>query len=287
MLSKYCSIFLCDPFIAFHMNLPTYLLEGGSSGRERLRLLARTMAPLTSPFLASLNIQQGNSCVDIGCGGGDVTRQLAGIVGETGIVTGIDADADILKIAEEETMPDTTAGTITWLCADATQYTLEQPVDVSYARFVLTHIPDVENFLRHIISQTKPGGIVAVEDVWFPGHFCNPANSAFETYVQWYELAALHKRGHPRIGIQLPEMFDACGLQNISFTLVTQSFRTGDEKGLTLITLDKMKQAVLDSGAATEEEFTVVRDELRAYTFRTDTLLSMAPVMQIRGQRPL
>jgi 2-polyprenyl-3-methyl-5-hydroxy-6-metoxy-1,4-benzoquinol methylase len=55
----------------------TYVIRGGVEGRERLRVLARVMWPTTEALLARVGTPRDARCLDIGCGGGDVTVELA------------------------------------------------------------------------------------------------------------------------------------------------------------------------------------------------------------------
>ena len=50
-----------------------YIISGGLAGRERLRVLARAMYPTTAALFDRIGIEPGISCLDVGCGGGDVT----------------------------------------------------------------------------------------------------------------------------------------------------------------------------------------------------------------------
>ena len=70
-----------------------YLIRGGIAGRERLRVLARVMRPATLALLERAGVTAGLRCLDVGCGGGDVTFDLASLVGITGHVVGVDLDA--------------------------------------------------------------------------------------------------------------------------------------------------------------------------------------------------
>src|SRR5262245_46537000 len=79
-----------------------YVIRGGAAGRERLRLLARVMEPTTASLLRRVGVQAGWQCLDVGCGGGDVTFLLTGLVGPVGTVTGTDIDAAKLEIASRE-----------------------------------------------------------------------------------------------------------------------------------------------------------------------------------------
>lgn len=268
------------------MRLPTYVLEGGRSGRERLRLLAGTMRPLTLTFLDSLQLRTGLHCLDAGCGGGDVSRLLAERVGVSGSVTAIDADADILAIAESETTGDA-ASIVRFVHDDATRFVTERRFDVVYARFFLSHVPDPAATLRHLYDLLQPGGILAVEDVWFPGHFCWPPSEAFETYVEWYRRAARARGADADIGIKLPALFSGAGFTNIRHQMLVPSFRTGEEKFVTLFTLDRIRQSILVTDIADDRSYARLYDELEALTLSSDSTVSMAPVMQIQGIRPI
>ena len=65
-------------------NNEQYVIRGGSDGRERLRILARVVRPTTLSLLDRVGLEPGASCLDLGCGGGDVSFDLARLVGPTG-----------------------------------------------------------------------------------------------------------------------------------------------------------------------------------------------------------
>jgi 2-polyprenyl-3-methyl-5-hydroxy-6-metoxy-1,4-benzoquinol methylase len=76
-----------------------YVLRGGRAGAERLRLLNRVKWPTTEPLLRAAGLRAGMGCLDMGCGGGDVTLKMAAIVGVEGNVVGVDRDRAILRLA--------------------------------------------------------------------------------------------------------------------------------------------------------------------------------------------
>ena len=69
-----------------------YVIRGGQQGYERLKVLARAHWPGTSALLERVVLHPGMRCLDLGCGGGDVTLELARLIGPDGHVTGIDMD---------------------------------------------------------------------------------------------------------------------------------------------------------------------------------------------------
>ena len=78
-----------------------YLIRGGIEGRERLRSIARVMSPTTLAFLESFPLAPDARCLDVGCGGGDVTLALSRIV-PRGHVTGVDFDGSKILLAQQE-----------------------------------------------------------------------------------------------------------------------------------------------------------------------------------------
>ena len=62
------------------MAIESYVIRGGLEGRERLRVLARVMWPTTESLFARVGIAGDARCLDLGCGGGDVSAALATLV---------------------------------------------------------------------------------------------------------------------------------------------------------------------------------------------------------------
>src|SRR5262245_8384245 len=79
-----------------------YVIRGGVQGRERLRILARVLQPFTQSLLERSGLARGMSCLDAGCGGGDVTFEIARMVGPRARVVGLDADPTKIAIARGE-----------------------------------------------------------------------------------------------------------------------------------------------------------------------------------------
>ena len=65
--------------------------------RARLRLLEEYHDPLTSSQLDAIGVGEGWRCLDVGAGGGSVTRMLAERVGSAGSVLAVDLDPRLLE----------------------------------------------------------------------------------------------------------------------------------------------------------------------------------------------
>jgi ubiquinone/menaquinone biosynthesis C-methylase UbiE len=72
--------------------------EYWTSNQDRLD---RTLAPVTGPLLAFAQPRAGSTVIDVGCGCGATTIELARAVGPSGRVVGIDLSEPMLALATE------------------------------------------------------------------------------------------------------------------------------------------------------------------------------------------
>src|SRR5262245_37123592 len=154
-----------------------YLIRGGVEGRERLRILARVMRPTTLNLLDRVGIEPRTVCLDVGCGGGDVSFDLAELVGPGGRVVGWDIDETKIGLARREA-EEKGVGNVEFRLSDIGQCEAKSEFDISYTRFLLTHLRDPAGALAMIQQALHPGGIVILEDVDFTGYFCHPHSAA-------------------------------------------------------------------------------------------------------------
>src|SRR5262249_18534364 len=152
------------------MGTESYAIRGGVEGRERLRMLARVMRPFTQGLFERIGIREGMACLDAGCGGGDVTFDLARRAGPAGRVVGIDLDDVKLGLARNEAA---TLGldNVSFRQAEIGACHFDAEFDLIYSRFLLTHLPDAVGAIVSMQQWLKPGGLFLVEDIDFIGHF--------------------------------------------------------------------------------------------------------------------
>lgn len=75
--------------------------KGGDIWVERQNAMDTMLSPLGHAAMNKLNLQDGEDVLDIGCGCGHTTLDIANKVLPTGKVTGLDISAPMLKRAEE------------------------------------------------------------------------------------------------------------------------------------------------------------------------------------------
>ena len=247
-----------------------YVLRGGRAGAERLRLLNRVKWPSTEPLLAVAGLRAGMRCLDVGCGGGDVTLKMAAMVGPEGHVVGVDRDQSILQLARRE----------------AEELAEESTYDLVFARYLLSHLPRPQRAVEAMVRAARPGGRLVLEDVYFPGHYCYPPSAAFDRFVELYQAAArAQEEGDAAIGVRLLGMALEAGLEDVRVGLVVPTFREGEGKLVTRVTMEHIREAVVGAGLASDLEVDEVVDELGRLAEDDRTLMSMAPTFQVWGRK--
>lgn len=263
----------------------SYVIRGGVSGRERLRILGRVMAAPTAALLDRVGIRAGQSCIDVGCGGGDATLEIARRVTPRGTVVGMDLDEVKLQIAREEA-ERVGAANVSFHHLDFRDHSADGDYDVVYARFLLTHLTDPAAAVRSFYRYLRPGGIVAVEDIDFSGSFTSPPSPAAQRYFELY-CATVTKRGaDPNIGPRLPSLLLDAGFDDVGVAVVQPVGLTGEAKLLNPLTMQGIADAVLADGLASQPEIDQIVADLIAFAENPHTVAGLPRVVQAWGRRP-
>jgi SAM-dependent methyltransferase len=262
-----------------------YIIRGGIEGRERLRVLSRVMQPTTLQLFERAGIGEGMRCLDVGCGGGDVSFDLARLVGIKGAVLGTDIDDTKLDSARAEAR-ERGITNVEFRIADATNETNPADFDAVYARFLLTHLPDPARALSGMFFALRPGGTLIVEDIDFTGSFCYPSNAAYQAYVDLYAQSVMRRGGDPNIGPRLPGMLAAAGCQFVEMNVVQPASLTGEAKLITPLTMENIADAVIDEGLADRAQVDGVVQELYDLARDSVTVMSVPRIVQAWGLRP-
>jgi SAM-dependent methyltransferase len=263
-----------------------YVIRGGVPGRERLRLLARVFRPTTMALFERAGVVPGMACLDVGCGGGDVTLDLAAIVGEEGRVVGTDIDETKLDICRAEAKERGLAHA-QFRFANASFEAPAQPeFDIAYARFLLTHLPEPMPAVLHMKASLMPGGTVIVEDIDFSGSFCSPMHPAYQRYLDLYTSVVQRRGGDPHIGPRLPGLLAEAGFQQVEMNVVQPAGRCGEVKLVSPLTVENIADAVLAERLANQAEIESVVTDLYAIARDDTTVMSTPRVVQAWGRLP-
>lgn len=167
--------------------------------------------------------------LDVGCGPGNITTDLARIVAP-GPVTGIDAAEDVLGEARERAARDGVENVV-FLRGDV--YGLEfddATFDVVHAHQVLQHLADPVAALREMGRVCTPGGIVAVRDGDYSSFAWHPEDPQLTQWLQLYRDVAVANGGDPDAGRRLKAWARAAGIGEVVSSASVWCYSTDEER---------------------------------------------------------
>lgn len=119
------------------------------------------LAPLGRRVMAELDLAAGQQVLDIGCGTGQTTLQLAQAVGPTGRVLGVDISHPMLEVARRRAAAEGVSN-VAFLEADAQAHPLEAGAfDAIFSRFGVMFFADPTTAFANIRRALKSGGRLA------------------------------------------------------------------------------------------------------------------------------
>jgi ubiquinone/menaquinone biosynthesis C-methylase UbiE len=221
--------------------------------------------------------------LDVGCGSGDATLKMAALVGADGEVVGIDLDRSILRLARDEA--ENLGLPVTFRHLGAEELEEVAAYDFAYARYLMSHLQQPEHPFEAMVRALRPGGRLAVEDIFFPGHVCYPPNAAFDRYLELYQAAVRANSADPAIGPRLMGMALDAGLADVRVEFVVPVFRDGEGKWIASVTVEHIREAVVGAGLASNAEVDSVVADLDAFADDDRTLMSIASTFQVWGRK--
>ena len=261
-----------------------YAICGGLEGRERLRVLGRVMHASSIALFDRLELFDGLHCLDVGCGGGDATLELARRVGPEGKVVGLDIDEQKLQIAREEAQ-EQGVDNVEFRVADIRETAGASEFDVVYSRFLLTHLSDPASAVRAFWQHLRPSSMLAVEDIDFSGSFTYPESKAFLRFHELYCATVKRRGGDPNIGPRLPGLLSQCGFEDVGVAVVQPVATQGEAKLMNALTMEAIGAAVLEDGLASQAEIDELAKQLYEFAADRTTLAGTPRVVQAWGRR--
>jgi ubiquinone/menaquinone biosynthesis C-methylase UbiE len=167
----------------------------------------------TRYLLEQARIGPGMRVLDAGCGVGDVTIELAKLVGSAGAVIGVDADADALAMAEQR-LKALGLLNVTFMHAVLPDVALDEPVDAVAGRLIVVHLDDPVQTIRSLSELVRPGGVVTLQDVNNSGATSTPTIPLYRWSIALMRDALKAAGRDPDTGSALPEIFKSAGLPN-------------------------------------------------------------------------
>lgn len=223
---------------------------------------------MTRQFFADAGITPGMRVLEIGCGNGEVTQELAELVGPSGSVVALDRNEGGLAMAQER-MTAQGIEHVQFAAADVTEdlstlVALQgEPFDALAGRRVLMYLPDPAVTLGHLTKWLRSGGLVVFEEA--DSTTMVPARTsplaAHDQVMTWLRNTIVAEGANPSMGFALPSTFVEAGLrfERIRAEAIIQG--QGTQHPLSDL-LKIMQSRLISAGIATQTEIDSLMPQL-------------------------
>lgn len=191
-----------------------YLLGTQDPELERLRIQHEIWRAPMLELLDAAGFRAGQRLLDLGCGPGWSSLELARRAGPGGSVLARDSSPRMIAAAAARAQAEG-AGWIQTECADAAAPLPPASLDGAYARWIFCWLPDPLPALRAVARGLRPGGRLAVADYlrYAPDIALRPSGRAFQRGIEAVEASWRAAGGDPRIGERLPRLLESAGFR--------------------------------------------------------------------------
>ncbi len=229
----------------------------------------RTAGNSAAYLLSSL--EPGMRILDVGCGPGSITADLAALVAP-GQVVGVDTAGSVLEEARALASARG-AGNVSFVEGDFRSVGFEPgSFDVVHAHQVLQHLRDPVAALGEMARLAKPGGLVAARDSDYSAMVWTPDDERLDRWRAIYLQVTRRNGAEANAGRWLLHWAHHAGLADATYTTSTWTYATpadrawwGEGWAERAVASSFPEQAVA-YGATTRDELATIADAWRAWS---------------------
>jgi 2-polyprenyl-3-methyl-5-hydroxy-6-metoxy-1,4-benzoquinol methylase len=225
------------------------------------------------------SLRGGMDLLDVGCGPGTITVDLAARVAP-GRAVGIDVSA--APLAEARALAERSGVDVTFAVGDV--YALDRPddaFDVVHAHQVLQHLTDPAAALREMARVCRPGGVIAVRDVDYAAVAWFPEDAGLAAWLDLYQRVHRRNGSEPNAGRRLLAWAHAAGLRDAVATTGSWCFASPEDRewwGTSWAgraTASSFAQQAVAYGLATPDDLEQIAEAWRRWAAADDGWLGM------------
>lgn len=204
-------------------------------------------------------LKDGLRVLDIGCGTGAITRDIANHIAPNGFVVGIDNTEQFINEGKEMFVE---TKNLELVHADILDFQTTEKFDLIISARTLQWISTLEEVVDKIKSLLKPSGQISILDynheeiLWSPS-IPDSMQSYYKCFLKWRSDAGMNNR----IGDEIAELLDQKGFTNIRIVEADEHYVATDPEAL-----DKLSiwSKVANSPQTSDEGYIGEKERLQA-----------------------
>jgi ubiquinone/menaquinone biosynthesis C-methylase UbiE len=243
-----------------------YKMKHSEEEAMRLELQASALSEIIDQEFDAMNIKQGMTILDAGCGTGAITRRFAQIA-KPATVTAVDFDPVFLETAKAIAIDEGIENVI-FESGDIDNLKYQdRAFDFAYCRLVLMHVKNPVKTVEELKRVTRKGGTVAISDQDDGSVIVNPpmlkVMDLWNRYGQWAKTQKMDRF----IGRQLYSILSKAGLKSIKIYPFPIHRTQEDAEQLRMFAsvplqvINVKKSELIEQGIFTEEEYDIAVEE--------------------------
>jgi ubiquinone/menaquinone biosynthesis C-methylase UbiE len=174
------------------------------------------------------HLAPGMTLLDVGCGPGTITADLATRL-EEGTVIGIDLSEEVVALARQQLA--SSGADLSFRTGDV--YSLDfvdATFDVVYMHQVLQHLSRPVEALAELRRVLKPEGLLAVRDADFGAFAWYPADPSLNRWMDVYHQLTSRNRAQADAGRHLKAWVHAAGFDDVVISSSNWTFQSDEER---------------------------------------------------------
>lgn len=223
------------------------------------------------------HLSPGKRLLDVGCGPGNITLDLAARVAP-GQVVGTDVVESVLAGAEADRAA---AGvdSVSFRVGDVYDLPFEDDeFDVVHAHQLLQHLAEPASALAEMRRVLGPGGLLAVRDSDYSAFMWSPLDDRLDRWMELHHLATAFNGAEADAGRHLLGWVRAAGFTDASYSSSTWTYATEEDRRwwgelwAERVTGSAFTQQVLDAGFSDRDELEGIAAAFREWSVHRDAV---------------
>ena len=265
-----------------------YVLGTGDAELARLGFQHQVWAAATAAAWERAGFRRGARILDVGCGPGYATFDLANLVGPGGRVVAVDVSERFIGYLDAERRRrgaeqiETRTEDLEALSVPASS------VDGAFARWVLCFVRDPCAIVERVARALRPGGAFAVMDYCrYESFTVAPRDEAIERVVAAVARSFRRHGGNPDVGLDLPALMRQAGLEVRTLRPLVRVARPGSalwEWPATFFA--NYLPSLVQMGEITDVERRAFEHAWEERSRSPDAFLLTPPMVEVTGVKP-